>query len=437
LKKVRLNIIFAFFLLLFSINFLFFCGDAKVNENKTNNQTGSGQNHRDSLKETTDNNQEKNLTLTEEQAIRLHYDAFVIDSHNDYLYQVFKRGADFGSKDNFTQSGLQRFREGGVDLQVFAVWIPSSEERRAFSFASEQIDRLKRYEEKYPGEFKIALNYEDAVSIMQSGKLCGMIGIEDGAAIMNDIDNVNKLYESGVRYIGLTWNKSNLIGTSSKDESQGRSKKGLTKFGIEVVKRMEELGMMIDVSHCGEQTFRDILDNTSGPIIASHSNCYSVNPHHRNLTDGQIKEIAARGGVIMVNFLDDFIDENAKNKRTSGYDIKYAKEIGELYEMYGNDLIQFNKKRLELIRSNPIKNGTSIDDLIEHIDHIKNLVGTDYIGLGSDFDGGITPPVDLYDATCYPILTAKLAEKGYTETEIRKILGLNFLRVMKKTEKNN
>jgi membrane dipeptidase len=437
LKKGRLNIIFAFLLLIISINFLFFCGDAKVNEDKLNGKPGSGQNGRDSLKDTTDKNQSINLILTEEQAFRLHYDAIVVDSHNDFLYQVFKRGADFGSKDNFTQSGLPRFREGGVDLQVFAVWIPSGEEKKAYSFAIEQIDRLKRYEDKYSDDFRIAKSFDEALKIVQSGKLCGMIGIEDGAAIMSDIDNVNKLYEAGVRYIGLTWNRSNLIGTSARDESQGRSKKGLTKFGIDVVKRMEELGMMIDVSHCGEQTFWDILDNTSGPVIASHSNCYSVNPHFRNLTDEQIKAIAERGGVIMVNFLDDFIDENAKNTRTSGYDVKYAREINELYEKYGSDLIEFNKKRLELIKSNPIKNGTSIDDLIKHIDYIKNLAGTDFIGLGSDFDGGITPPVDLYDATCYPLLTAKLAEKGYTASEIKNILGLNFLRVLKKTQKNN
>jgi membrane dipeptidase len=195
--------------------------------------------------------------------------------------------------------------------------------------------------------------------------------------------------------------------------------------------------MMVDVSHCGEQTFRDILDNTSGPVIASHSNCYSINPHYRNLTDEQIKAIAGRGGVIMVNFLDDFIRSDAKSVRTSEYDVRNAKEINELYEKSGGDMIEFNKMRYEFMKSNPIKNGTSADDLIEHIDYLKNLVGTDYIGLGSDFDGGITPPADLYDATCYPLLTAKLAEKGCTGTEIKNILGLNFLRVLKKSEKKN
>jgi membrane dipeptidase len=366
-----------------------------------------------------------------EDAFKLHFNSIVVDSHNDYLYQVFKRGADFGNKDGFTQSGLPRFKEGGLSLQFFAIWIPASEERRAYAFANEQAERLKKAEKEHSEEFAIAYSYEDFVKIHESGKFCGMMGIEDGAAVMTDLKNVDRLYDTGVRYIGLTWNKSNAIGSSAHDESDGRKTKGLTEFGKKVVQRMEELGMMIDVSHSGESTFWDIMENTKGPIIASHSNCYSLNPHYRNLTDAQIKAIAERGGVIMVNFLDDFINENGKGSRVKNYNDRYKRELENIYNENSGDLIAFNKKRYEFIIEHPIKGGTTLDDLIAHIDYIKNLVGVDYIGLGSDFDGGITPPVEIYDATCYPIITQRLAEKGYTEQDIRKILGLNFLRVLK------
>ena len=370
------------------------------------------------------------------EAIKLHYESTVIDSHNDYLYQVFKRGANFGMRDNFTQSGLPRFKEGGVDIQVFAVWIPSSEEKRAYAFAREQINRCKRIEEKYSDEFEIAYNTADIDRILKSDKMCGLLGIEDGIAIGNDVDNIDKLFQLGIRYIGLTWNRSNLIGTSGRDESE-RGKKteifgGLTKFGFDVVKRMDEIGMMIDVSHLGEGAFWDVVKTTKNPIIASHSGCYSLNPHYRNLTDEQIKAIAESGGVIMVNFLDDFINENGKSTRTQGINRLFGEEIDELYESNKDDMIKFNEERYKLISSKKYNAGTSVDDLIDHIDYIKKLVGVDYIGLGSDFDGGITPPVEIYDATCYPIITIKLAERGYTAEEIQKILGKNFLRVFRK-----
>lgn len=424
---MKIKFIFGFLLLSFSLNFLLNCKSNKVEgveEKKLNVSTidtisKSKTENKDSLKDLND-------------VFKLHYDATVIDTHNDFLYQVFKRGADLGKRDNFTQSGLPRFKDGGVCMQVFAVWIPGSEERRAFAFAIEQTERLKNFEKEYSDIFEIANCYEDAVSIISKKKFCGMMGIEDGAAVLNDIDNVDKLYSAGIRYIGLTWNKSNRIGTSARDESEGRKNAGLTEFGKQVVKRMDDVGMLVDVSHSGEKTFWDVIENTKNPIIASHSNCYALNPHFRNLKDDQIKAIADRDGVIMVNFLDDFINEGGKNTRVANYYAKYKSAIDKMYDESNGDMIAFNLKRYQFMKDNPIKGGTSLDDMIDHIDHIKALVGVDYIGLGSDFDGGIVPPNEIYDATCYPIISARLFERGYTGEEIRKILGLNFLRVLKK-----
>ena len=325
---------------------------------------------------------------------------------------------------------MPRLFEGGVDVQIFAVWIVQNEIKRANKFAKEQIARIKNFETEYPEQFELAKSYDDIIRINKSGKLCGLMGIEDGAPIENDIDEINTFYNLGIRYIGLTWNHSNKIGTSARDESQSGTG-GLTKYGIEVVKRMDELGMLIDVSHMGENAFWDVINNSKNPIIASHSNCYALNPHFRNLNDDQIKAIAKNGGIIGMNFLDEFIEQDAKANRVKNYYQVYKKDLDEIYETNKSDLIKFNEEREKFMNEHPIKGGTTIDNIIDHIDHIKNLVGVDYIGLGSDFDGGITPPIDLYDATCYPLLTKKLIERGYKEDEIRKILGLNFLRVFK------
>lgn len=320
----------------------------------------------------------------------LHNDAIVIDTHNDFIWKVLDKGADFRLKNDFTQSGLPRLKEGGVDVQVFAVWIPLSETKRAFSFTVSQISRLKNIEDESSQDFEFAKTYEDIIRITNEKKICGLIGIEGGTAIEKNLDNINTFFEMGVRYIGLTWNNSNSISTSAKDAVEKGKTGGLTDFGIQVIKRMNETGMLIDVSHLSEAGFWGVIENTTSPIIASHSNCYSINPHFRNLTDEQIKAIAKNGGYIGINFYDEFLDKDGK------------------------------------------QNGTTIEKVIEHIDYIKNLVGVDCIGLGSDFDGGIRAPSGLNDATYYPEITRLLVEKGYTEEEIRKILGLNFLRVFKK-----
>ena len=429
---MKIKFFFGFLVLSISLTFLVNCKSNRVESFEEKVRIVSAKDSASKIK-TESKDSLKDLS----DVFKLHYDATVIDTHNDFLYQVFKKGADLGKRDNFTQSGLPRFKDGGVDMQVFAIWIPGSEEKRAFAFANEQIQRLKSFENEYSEDFKIAYCYDDAIKILNGKKFCGMMGIEDGAAVLNDVENVDKLYTEGVRYIGLTWNKSNLIGSSAKDESEGRKKTGLTGFGKQVVKRMDQIGMLVDVSHSGEKTFWDVIENSKNPIIASHSNCYALDPHYRNLKDDQIKAIAEREGVIMINFLDDFINDGGKNTRVANYYSRYKSEINKMYDESNGDMIAFNLKRYQFMKENPIKGGTSLDDMIDHIDHIKALVGVDFIGLGSDFDGGIIPPNEIYDATCYPVISARLFERGYTGEEIRKILGLNFLRVLKQVCSKN
>ncbi len=376
-----------------------------------------------------------NLKTTDSTAkidyLKLHFDALLVDTHNDFIWKVFDKGAVFGQKNDFTQSDLPRFKAGGVDVQIFAVWIPMNKVKKSYGFAASQISRLKSFETEYFQEFEFAKTYDDIIRITSEKKLCGLIGIEGGTAIEKNLDNINTFFDLGVRYIGLTWNNSNFISTSAKDETENGKPGGLSGFGIEVIKRMNETGMLIDVSHLSEAGFWDVINNSASPVIASHSNCYSIAQHFRNLKDDQIKAIANSGGYIGINFYDTFLEMDADKNRTMNAYEKYSDELNALNEKYGDDLIKFNEERNKFLQEKNIAAGTSIDKVIEHIDYIKNLVGADYIGIGSDFDGGITPPNELYDASCYPELTKKLVEKGYTEVEIKKILGGNFLRVFK------
>ncbi|MBX7045057.1 MAG: dipeptidase [Ignavibacteria bacterium] len=361
---------------------------------------------------------------------KLHYESIVVDSHNDFIWQVYDKGATF-NECSFTQSDLPRFRSGGVDVQFFAVWIPMKEVKNSFSFVKGQIKRLNQIEQENSGDIEFAKSYEDIMSILAKKKICGLIGVEGGTAIENNLDNINKLYDMGVRYIGLTWNNSNLIGSSAKDETEKGKKGGLTDFGKKVIERMNELGMLIDVAHLGENSFWDVYNLSTQPVFSSHSNAYAINPHFRNLTDEQIQAIAKSGGVIQVNFYDEFLDKNAKRNRTKNAYQLYRKELDELNEKYGDNLEKYNEERDKFLKEKKLTGGTTLDKVIEHIDYIKNLVGADYVGLGSDFDGGISPPAELYDASCYPMITKKLIEKGYSDEEIKKILGLNILRLFK------
>ena len=379
----------------------------------------------------TNNNLKTTDSTAKNDYLKLHFDALLVDTHNDFIWKVFDKGAVFGQKNDFTQSDLPRFQAGGVDVQIFAVWIPMNKVKKSYGFALSQISRLKSFESEYFQEFEFAKTYDDIIRITSEKKLCGLIGIEGGTAIEKNLDNINTFFDLGVRYIGLTWNNTNFISTSAKDETENGKPGGLSGFGIEVIKRMNETGMLIDVSHLSEAGFWDVINNSASPVIASHSNCYSIAQHFRNLKDDQIKAIANSGGYIGINFYDTFLEMDADKNRTMNAYEKYSDELNALNDKYGDDLIKFNEERNKFLQEKNIAAGTSIDKVIEHIDYIKNLVGVDYIGIGSDFDGGITPPNELYDASCYPELTKKLVERGYTEEEIKKILGGNFLRVFK------
>lgn len=360
-----------------------------------------------------------------------HFENILVDTHNDFLWQAFYRGATFGNHAHGFHSDLNRFFEGGVNVQVFAVWIPMNKVKSSYQFVTQQINRLKQYESTYSNDFEIAYNSEDINRIINANKLCGLIGVEGGTAIHSDIDNVNRLHSMGVRYIGLTWNNSNNIASSARDEVERGAAGGLTNFGKRVVNRMDEVGILIDVSHLGERAFWDLVETTKNPILASHSNVYSINPHYRNLTDDQIRAIAKSGGVVQVSFHDLFLHKNAPGNRQPNAMQLHSGKLEDFKRESGADLTKFNELRYDFLINTRSGKGTDIELLIDHIDHIVKIAGIDYVGLGSDYDGGISPPYELYDVTTYPVITKRLYERGYSKEDIKKILGLNFLRVFR------
>lgn len=365
-------------------------------------------------------------------AFKFHYDAIVIDTHNDILMPVMLESADITKELSSTQSDLIRWQKGGLDVQVFSIYIPEKIKSHHFSYAMKLIDEMESMASQNPDLLYLANNYETLMAGINKGKLCGLMGAEGGNMVEGSMENLETLYNRGVRYLGLTWNTSNAIAVSAMDETERSRKGGLTKFGEQVVEKMDELGMMIDVSHLGETAFWDVIKLSKNPIIASHSCVYSLCPHFRNLKDDQIKAIAKSGGFISVNFYCKFLDPDVSTSQVESIHAKLKHEMKQFEEKDGNDLITFNEDRYQYLLDNPPKGGTSVDKLIDHIDYIVKLVGIDYVGLGSDFDGGIFTPNEIYDATCYPIITRKLIERGYSEQDIRKILGFNFLRVFKK-----
>lgn len=365
----------------------------------------------------------------EEQAFDMHFDAIVIDTHNDILMPIKLEGADITREMASTQSDLVKWRKGGLDVQVFSIYVPEKIKSNHFKYAMGLIDYLESLTTDNPNVFRLAHNYDELTDALKNGIFCGLMGVEGGDIVGSSLENLETLHERGIKYIGLTWNTSNAIGVSARDETERGKKGGLTEFGVKVVERMDELGILIDVSHLGETAFWDVVNTSKNPIIASHSAVYNICPHFRNLTDEQIKAIAKSGGYIGVNFYSKFLDPGGSNG--SVIQARYKQELKEIEET-SSDMMDFNKKRYEYLQEHPAKGGTSIDALIDHIDYIVKLVGVEYVGLGSDFDGAIFTPNELYDATCYPVITRKLIERGYKEDEIRKILGLNFLRVFKK-----
>lgn len=367
---------------------------------------------------------------------KIHDKAILADTHNDILAKVLETGflldQDLTGK---TQSDLNRWKKGGMDVQFFSIWSDGNR-LNPFAYAMRQMDTLDAVIKRNPNKIEKAFTVDQIIKVVKHKKIAALFGIEGGHQIEDDLTKLDTLYNRGARYMTLTWNNSTIWASSAADETNPNftSPKGLSDFGKQLVRHMNELGMMIDVSHVGEQTFWDVVTTSSKPIIASHSSVYNLMPHRRNLKDDQIKAIAKNGGVIQINFYPLFLDSTAEgnlDKFLAVHKTEYETMMksGMTDWIAGGILCIKYGAEVQAIRP-------PLSVLIDHIEYVIKLVGVDYVGLGSDFDGIEFAPVGLDDVSCYPLITKALLERGYSKKDITKIIGGNLLRVLKANETN-
>ena len=363
---------------------------------------------------------------------KIHAEAVLVDTHNDFPSASIEKKVSLDSDLlGKTHTDLGRLRSGGVDVQIFSIFC-GPEQQQPYAFANREIDSVYAWAERAPKRMTIVKTPAELKQAIKDNRLAAMLGVEGGHMIEDKIENLDALYVRGVRYLTLTWNNSTSWATSAADETtkgDSLAHKGLSDFGKKVVERMNELGMLIDISHNGEQTFWDVIKLTKKPIIASHSSVWYFCHHRRNLKDDQIKAIAKNGGVIHLNFYAGFLDSTYEEKAALLM-AKHKPEIDSLIA-HGTQpdyagIMTMEKHKDE---TNAIRPPLSL--LLDHIDYIVKLVGVDFVGLGSDFDGIEAAPQELNGVQDFPLITKALRDRGYSKKDVRKILGENFLRVFK------
>ncbi len=334
-------------------------------------------------------------------AAKLHRDAVVVDGHIDTLVSIVKQQRTLGKRSDEGHADLPRLREGGVNVQLFAHYIePAYKPDRGLLRFMQMADAFLSEIAANADHAGHAKTVDDIERLIEEDKLAAVMAIEGAEAIQGDIAVLRMLARLGVRVIGLTWNQRNALADGI---GEARTRGGLTELGVRAVREMNQLGIVVDVAHLADPGFWDVVDVCEAPFIASHSNARAVCDHPRNLTDDQIRALAAAGGVMGMNFAPNFVHP----------------ELGARVHPVSGSLAPDDAPR------------ATLGMVLDHIDHIVNLVGPDYVGLGSDFDGIGDTPDGLENATCLPGITAGLVERGYSEPAIRAILGGNFLRVFR------
>ena len=358
---------------------------------------------------------------------RIHRDAIVLDGHNDvpslmldYGFDLAMDGGDPSKRnaliywvlgwllptprpeDLHTHTDLRRLTAGGVDAQFFSIVphsryaaTPGASKQRALAM----IEALRAQVAAHADRLELATSAADVRRIAASGKIAALMGLEGGHAIENDLENLRAFHAQGVRYMTLTWTNTNEWADSSGDDPRHH---GLTEFGVEVVREMNRLGMLVDISHVSDETFWDVMEAASKPVIASHSSARALVDVPRNMTDEMLRAVAKNGGVVMVNFGGSFVDPHKAGLASALWDV----------------VSHFGPSPVPLAL------------LLDQIDHVARVAGPDHVGLGSDFDGTVFLPEDAGDVAGFPAITAGLAARGWSEADLRKLLGENALRVL-------
>lgn len=360
---------------------------------------------------------------------QLHHQAIVIDMHADTILRVLDEGADLAAGAPGWHLDLNLMREGGVDAQFFSIWADPYEfwgnaaQERAFALIGALDEQLA----KHPTRMERALTASDIRRIAGAGKLAALMGVEGGHAINDDLDVLREFYRRGVRYMTLTHSRTTNWAGSSGDEIGQET--GLSEFGLEVVQEMNRLGMMVDISHVSDPTFWDVLQVAEKPVIASHSGARTLSNHRRNMTDYMIRAVAETGGVVCVVFYPFFLDENYAKVADEALS-SLSQQFDEIDRIMPPLAASYAKDRLQMITLQESVPPLSYTRLADHIEYIARLVGTEHVGLGSDYDGINCVLAGLETGATLPRLTAELAQRGFNDQELEQILGENILRVM-------
>ena len=369
-----------------------------------------------------------------ERAHKLHFSSIVLDTHDDTTQRFFSKNFDLGKRNPDGHIDIPRMKEGGMNAIFFSIWIDGrTMGPAAIQKALDQIDAVHENVRKNSKDLMFARTAADVHKAHAEGKIAALIGVEGGHMIGNDIRMVRIFSDLGVRYMTLSHFYNDEWAASSTDKP---AHNGLTDYGKEIVREMNRQGMMVDISHVSDKTFYDALEVSKAPLIASHSSCRAICNHPRDMTDEMIKALAAKGGVIQINYEKSFIDEayrQASEKVSGGVVAMFdqlKKECGDDEECLGKKMQEMERKATAEGKLPHV----SWEKIVDHIDHVVKLVGADHVGLGSDFDGA-TMPEGMDDCTHLPKITEALMRKGYRDDDIRKILGGNLLRVMEQAEK--
>jgi len=367
-------------------------------------------------------------------ARKLHFSSIVVDTHDDTTQRFLDGKFDVGARNSLGSIDIPRMRKGGLSAIFFSIWIPSKiTGPEAVHRATVQIEAVREQALAHPKDLVLCTTANEVRAAKKQGKIAALMGVEGGHMINSDLDVLRKFVSLGVRYMTLTHSGNDEWADASTDKP---AHNGLTGFGKDVVREMNRLGVMVDISHVSDKTFYDALEISKAPLIASHSSCRALCDAARNMTDQMMKDLAAKGGVIQINYHVGFLSQEFRNAEKAHPEWEQA-IAAEVRKACGDNeacqLIEGDRVTREYVEQGklPRVNWTVI---LDHIEHAVKVAGIDHVGLGSDFDGA-NMPYGMEDASKLPKITEALLKKGYSEDDVKKILGENTLRVMAEVER--
>ena len=369
-----------------------------------------------------------------ERARKLHFSSIVVDTHDDTTQRFLDGKFDLGVRSSSGSIDIPRMREGGLGAIFFSIWMPSKiTGPEAVDRALIQIDAVREQVRKHSKDLVLATTAAEIRDAHKQGKIAALLGVEGGHMINSDLGVLRSFAALGVRYMTLTHSGNDEWADSSTDKAVHN---GLTDFGKDVIREMNRLGVMVDISHVSDKTFYDALETSKAPLIASHSSCRAICDAPRNMTDQMMKDLAGKGGVVQINYHVGFLSQEFRDAEKTNPELNKAisaEVMKRCADNAGCQLLEGDRITREYVEQGNLPR-VQFNKIIEHIDHAMRVAGIDHVGLGSDFDGA-NMPYGMEDATKIPKITEALLQKGYSEGDVKKILGENTLRVMTEVER--